>query len=238
MSEQVKQPKLLKGVFREFMKGVCTSVPGHILAFDPVTQLSQVQVGISRVDVNGSVFTIAPIIETPVYMPGGSDFFLEYEIEPMAEGVILFSQRCIDMWLENGGVANNPIGRFHNMQDAMFFPGMRSIPGAITGFANDGVRLRNKAGTQFVWLKADGTCLIDNGKASSEVFPDGSVQIKNGAGHIRLGADGTVNINGVTFSPAGLVTSPVDVIAAGISLTTHKQSGVTAGQGVSGVPVP
>lgn len=237
MSEQVKQPKLLKGAFREFMKGVCTSVPGHIIAFDPITQLSQVQVGITRVDTNGSVFTIAPIIETPVYMPGGTDFFVECEIEPGAEGVILFSQRCIDMWIENGGVANNPIGRFHDMQDAMFFPGMRSIPGAIKDFANNGIRLRNKAGTQFVWLKADGTCVMDNGKASSTISASGTVQIRNNSGSIAIGADGTVTINGVTISPEGLVTAPVDVIAAGVSLTKHIHTGVTPGNGTSGAPV-
>jgi hypothetical protein len=54
------------------MKGVCTSLPGHVLTFDPVTQLAQVQPGILRVDINGAEFTIPPIVEVPVYFPAAT----------------------------------------------------------------------------------------------------------------------------------------------------------------------
>ena len=62
--------------------------------------------------------------------------------------------------------------------------------------------------------------------------------MSNGAGFIRIGADGVVNINGVTITPQGLVTTQNDVFAGVISLKTHKTSEVQRGQGVSGVPVP
>lgn len=220
MRDKVKQPALLKASFREMMKDVCTSVPGHILAFDPDSQLAQVQVGIQRVDVNGSVFVLEPIIETPVYFPGG-DWCLEYEIKEKTPGCILFSQRCIDGWVNSGGVAVNPMGRFHDMQDAMFLPGFRSVPGAITSFQNNGIRIRNADGTQFAWLKNDG-----------------SIAVENSAGHIRIAPDGTVTINGVTFSPDGLVHTPNDFIADTISLKTHRTSGVTRGAQVSDGPTP
>lgn len=219
MKQRVKQPELLKGAFREMMKGVCTSIPGHILAFDPDTQLAQVQIGVERVDIDGSTYTISPIIETPVYMPGG-DWCLEYEIKNGTEGAILFSQRCIDGWVNEGGVAANPIGRFHDMQDAMFFPGFRSTPNSLASFQNNGIRIRNKAGTQYAWLKNDG-----------------SIAVENGAGHIRIGADGTVTINGVTISPTGLISNAEDVVTkTAISLNNHRTSGVTAGNQTSGPP--
>lgn len=221
MRERARQPQLLKDSFREMMKGVCTSIPGHILAFDPATQLAQVQIGVKRVDLNGSSFAVQPIIETPVYMPGGS-WAVEYQIESGTEGCILFSQRCIDGWVNEGGTASNPIGRFHDMQDAMFLPGFRSMPNALPAFQNNGIRLRNKSGTQFAWLKNDG-----------------SIAVENGSGHIRIGADGTVTINGVTISPTGLISNAEDVISkADISLNNHKTSGVTAGNQTSGVPIP
>lgn len=221
MTQRVKQPKLLKASFLEMMKGVCTSIPGHILAFDPDTQLAQVQVGVERVNIDGSVFTVEPIIETPVYMPGG-DWCVEYEIKPGTEGCILFAQRCIDGWVNEGGVAPNPIGRFHDMQDALFFPGFRSTPNALASFQNNGIRLRNKTGDQFAWLKNDGT-----------------IAVENSAGHIRIGSDGTVTINGVTISPTGLISNAQDVVSKTmISLNEHKTSGVTAGNQISGVPVP
>ena len=150
-----------KLVFVEMMKDVATSTVGHILAFDPVTQLAQVQIGILRKDINGVTFEPAPIVEVPVYFAGGSEWFIEHQIDPNDEGVVLFSQRCIDGWIHSGGVAQNPIDRFHDFNDAMFLPGMRSQVGKISSFANDGIRLRNKSGDSYIWLKSDGTAEIN-----------------------------------------------------------------------------
>lgn len=228
---RTKQAKMLRDAFREVMKGVCTSIPGHVLTFDGKTQLAQVQVGVMRVDINGAEFTVPSIIEVPVHFPGG-DYCVEYQIDPGCEGDILFSQRCIDGWVQSGGIATNPIGRFHNMQDAMFLPGFRSQPNALPSFQNNGVRLRNKAGTQFVWLKNDNSISMDNGVARFNVLADGTTLMQNGAGSFQLLADGSFLINGLKITPDGNV-----ITAAGVNLNTHRHSGVTPGSGTSGVPV-
>ena len=228
---RAKQAKLIRDAFREVMKGVCTSIPGHVLTFNPVTQLAQVQPGIARVDINGAEFKVPPVIEVPVYFPGG-DFCVEYQIDPGCEGDILFSQRCIDGWVQSGGIAANPIGRFHSMQDAMFLPGFRSQPNVLPEFQNNGVRMRNRAGTQFVWLKNDNSISMDNGVAKFDVLPDGTTLMQNGAGMFQLLADGTFLINGLTITPEGDV-----VTADGISLNHHRTSEVTRGSQISGAPV-
>lgn len=221
---RAQQPQMLREAFREMMKGVATSSPGHILAFDPVTQLAQVQIGITRVDLNGATFDPPTIIETPVYFPGG-DYHIEYQIDPGCEGDILFSQRCVDGWIQTGGVAANPIGRFHDPQDAFFLPGFRSLPNVMPNFQNNGVRLSNKAGTQFMWLKNDNTMAMENG-----------------VGHIRMAADGLVTINGVTFDVSSFVSTPNDFKAGTIQLKTHKHIGSpTAPTGPisnTGLPTP
>lgn len=211
---RAKQARMIRDAFRECMKGVSTSIPGHVLTFDPDTQLAQVQPGIMRVDINGAEFKVPPIIEVPVYFPGG-DYCIEYQIDPGCEGDILFSQRCIDGWVQSGGVAANPIGRFHNMQDAMFLPGFRSQPNVLPSFQNNGVRMRNKAGSQFVWLKNDNT-----------------ISMQNGAGSFELLADGSFLINGLKITVDGNV-----ITAAGVNLNTHRHTGVTPGSGTSGAPV-
>lgn len=226
-----RNEKLIRNAFGELMKDVCTSVPGHVLTFDPLTQRAQVQIGILRVDVNDATFTIPPIVEVPVYFPGG-DYCVEYQIDSGCEGDILFSQRCIDGWVQSGGVATNPRGRFHSMQDAMFLPGFRSQPNALPDFHNNGVRMRNRAGTQFVWLKSDNSISMDNGVARFNVLPDGTILMQNGAGSFQLLADGSFLINGLKITLDGNV-----VTAAGTNLNTHRHSGVTPGSGTSGVPV-
>lgn len=216
-----QQPQMLREAFREMMKNVATSSPGYILAFDPMTQLAQVQIGILRVDLNGGTFAPPAIIETPVCFIGGEDYHLEYQIDPNCEGDIFFSQRCVDGWLQTGGVAQNPIGRFHDPQDAFFLPGFRSLPNKLPAFQNNGIRMSNRAGTQFMWLKNDG-----------------SMAWENGAGFIRVDPTGIVNINGVTIDTTSLVTTPNDVKAGTIQLKTHRHTGVTAGTATSGTPTP
>ncbi|NWC11888.1 hypothetical protein HX776_24180 [Pseudomonas agarici] len=229
---RARSEKLIRNAFGELMKDVCTSIPGHVLTFNPLTQRAQVQVGILRVDVNDATFALKPIVEVPVYFPGG-DFAIEYQIDAGCEGDILFSQRCIDGWVQSGGVATNPRGRFHSMQDAMFLPGFRSQPNALPEFQNNGVRMRNRAGTQFVWLKNDNSISMDNGVARFNVLADGTTLMQNGAGSFQLQADGTFLINGLKITPDGNV-----ITAAGINLNTHRHGGVTPGSGTSGVPVP
>lgn len=152
---------MLETVLGNYLKDfVHTSVPGHVLKFDPGTQLAEVQIGIQRSDLEGNVFDPAPIVEVPVHFPGAAGGCVEFKIEAGDEGLILFAQRCIDEWVNRGGVATTPDLRRFSENDAVFIPGVRSQPNVLAGFENNGVRLRNKAGDRFVWLKDDGSLAI------------------------------------------------------------------------------
>jgi hypothetical protein len=174
MSDNTTLTNLFKRSFVEMMKDVATSIPGRVIAFDTVTQRAQVQIGIVRKDVNGVEFTPSPLIEVPVYFAGGSQFHIEHQIDPLDEGIILFSQRCIDAWVNSGGVALNPIMRFHSQNDAMFLPGLRSNPNVITLFDNNGVKIRNQVGDHHVWLKNDGTIEFTNTNATMLITAGGA----------------------------------------------------------------
>lgn len=182
--------QLIKRSFIEMMKDVGTSIPGHITAFDESTQRAQVQIGVVRRLVNGQTFEPTPVVEVPVYFPGG-DYCMETEINPGNEGVILFSQRCIDAWVQTGGVAEVPVMRFHDFSDAIFMPGIRSQPNVLSDFKNDGIRLRNKAGDKYVWLKGDGSVEINASSVNIVTTePDGLTHngINVGGTHVHVSA--------------------------------------------------
>lgn len=198
--------------FFENMKDVYTCIPGYVLTFNPDTQRAQIQLGITRTDdVAKTTFDPPPIVDVPVSFPG-DDFVLEFEIKPGCEGMVHFSQRCIDGWKQTGGIAANPVKRFHHKQDAMFVPGIRSLDNIIAGFVNDGIRLRNVDASQYVWLKNDTSCMI-----------------KNTNGHMALFADGTANINGVTIDKDGNIVAPGSLILNGKELDGHAHGGVASG---------
>lgn len=185
------------------VKDIYTCVPGHILAFDPSTQRAQVQIGIQRVQTDGTTFDPPPIIDVPVSFPGDG-YVLEFEIKPGCEGSIYFSQRCIDGWKQTGGIAANPVARFHHPQDAHFVPGIRSLGNVIPAFSNNGMRLRNKEGTQYIGIKNDSSCHMENSE-----------------GYMRLLPDGSVTINGVTIDKNGNITAPNSLKVAGKELKNH-----------------
>lgn len=201
------------------MKGVCTSVPGHILTYDPALQRAQVQVGVEVVAAAGFTDQLPPIADVPVLFLGGTQYSMIHQINPGDEGLILFSQRCVDGWKQTGGVATNPLARFHDAHDAFFIPGFRPLPTRITGFANDGIRLQSRDGSRHVWIKSSGEIVVDNG-----------------AGSIRLLADGKVVINGACIiNTDGTIEAP-NITCDGISFIDHRHTGVEGGGGTSGGP--
>lgn len=218
--------------FAENMKSVYTSIPGHVLAFDPATQRAQIQIGIQRVDINGIAWVPAPIVDVPVQFPGDG-FSVEYQIDAGCEGIVLFSQRCIDGWKQTGGTADNPAARFHNQQDAMFVPGIHSLPNVIKGFSNNGIKLRNEDGTQYAWLKNDGSLAVGNPQASVNIAANGVVNILNASGSIQLLANGTVSINGATIDRNGNISAPTSLKVAGKELAghTHRVNGTNSDSG-------
>lgn len=218
----------------EILKGVGTSIPAHILSFDTATQLAKVQVAIEFVGRDLGGFTIAPIINCPVNFSGGDNFILEHQVDLGDEGLLIISQRCIDGWIEQGNIAPQPVVRKLDMQDGLFLHGFRSKPKAITAFANDGMRIRNKAGTHSIWLKKNGDILVNNSSADFIVKADGSIKGSNSAGHFELLAGGNVNINGVIIDVAGNITSPAvitglqvaapSILGNGKELSDHAHS--------------
>jgi len=187
MTRKATLTEMVERTVSEILKGVGTSIPGHVLEFDPGSQIAKLQVGVEFVDVSGESFSIAPIVNVYVHFSGG-DYALEHQIDPGNEGLIVISQRCIDAWKEQGGVATQPILRKLDMQDALFIPGFRSKPNKLTNFQNNGIRLRNKDADKFIWLKNDGTAeiTVDTLYVNANIVHQGNT---NQTGDITLTGD-------------------------------------------------
>lgn len=254
---------LLTTAINNALKGVYTSQVGHIVAFNPTNQRAQVQIGVQRINLDGTMHNPPVIDDVPVLFLGGVAH-VEFEVNPNDEGLLIFPQRNIDGWKQTGGIAANPTPRIMQMQDCVFIHGIRSLTQVIQGFANDGIRLRH--GENYVWIKRDGTIESKNDKASVMISPDGDITLKNeqathtvgidgsisstnNGGFIKLLPDGTAQINGLTIPPAGKgeadydgtikaknVEATEDVKAGNTSLNSHVHGGVMAGGDVTGGP--
>lgn len=204
-------------LIHERLKSVYTAIPAHVLSFDAKEQLAQIELGVKRVDVDGKTVVPPMIIDVPVLFLG-DQFTIETQIDVGCEGLAIFSQRCIDAWLTTGGCAERTLNRMFDMSDAFFIAGFRPIPNAISGFSNNGIKIRNSSGEHVVWLKRDGEILL-----------------KNNGGSVKLLANGTVNINGLTIDPSGNLSTNGTITSKGIVLSSHVHGEVQRGSSDTGV---
>ena len=202
-----KSSQAFRMVLNEFKKEINTSIPGHVLKFDPATQLAEIQIGIKQVRTSSEQVAITPIIEVYVQFSGDDTFRFEHKIKEGTEGWLMFSQRCIDSWSDQGGVATNPILRFHDMQDACFIPGIRSQKNKLSNFENNGVRITD--GTNYFWLKDDGNTHIK----SPTLFIDANI--------VHTGNNTQTGDHDVTGSISATVTITAPTMTALTSLTVN-----------------
>jgi len=91
-----------------------------------------------------------------------------------------------------------------------------------------------------VYCKDDGEVVTANDNITSVIRADGSGEISNSSGSIKLLASGNIDLNGVIIDTSGNITSPgtidgttitgsVDVIADTISGKSHNHTGALTG---------
>lgn len=200
--------QMLEQAFSQLMRQAMFCLPGKIVSFDPETQLAQVECGIQRI-VAGQGETISVIENVPVCFSGDGQWYFFHQIVPgETEGLIHFSQRAMDAWIEQGGPVAPHENRIMDESDAIFVPGVRSKPGAIPNFKNDGAGISNYAGDNFVHLK-------DSGDAELKI---------TGSADVGVGGSATVDVtDNLTATVGGNMTATVtgnaDLTAAAINLT-------------------
>lgn len=85
--------------------------------------------------------------------PGWSVF---HELPEGTEGLIHFSQRSVDYWIEQGGPVRPLDARMFDATDAFFAPGYRSRATSISGLPNEGVGMSNASGSVRLHLSDGG----------------------------------------------------------------------------------
>lgn len=188
------------------------SLPGIVQSFDPATCTCTVQPAISGqgVDEKGQIQS-APLpllMDVPVIFPRGGGCTITFPVKAGDECLVVFSDRCIDFWWQNGGVQEPVDPRQHDLSDAFAFVGPQSQAQKISGISTTSVQVRTDDGNSFI-----------------ELMQGGNVNITTPL----LTVNGNVQVN-------GSVTSTGDQVAKGISQTGHVHSGVQSGASKTGGP--
>lgn len=94
-----------------------------------------------------------------------------------------------------------------------------------TGFADVRNAGKAKPGEKRIYARSS------SGAVKIELYlrGDGTLLIGNGKGAIELAADGTVTINGVTISTAGVIATQGDVAVKGVVFSSHVHVSASPG---------
>lgn len=188
-------------------------IPGHVVDFDESDQMATLQIAIQKVNESGELENHPESIACPVGF-AGDDVVFGHKISPGTEGLIYFSQRGVDNWMNSGGIVPPSTMRKFDISDAFFDPRFRSMPNVIQGFKNDGAWMATKDGASYFHLKSDGAIDVNvtntNWKSNSMTFDCPNVTFT-----------GTVM--------AQIVNAAVGLIVAGLNMLTHRHGGVSRG---------
>lgn len=194
-----------------------TALPVKVISFDPQKQTITAEVQIKQVLTDGNAVSIPPLVDVPVSFSRGGGFAVTFPLQAGDEGFVVFAERCIDGWWQSGNASEPMDFRQFDLSDAMFIPGICSVPNAIANFFTDGLSLQTLDGGTFIRLT------------------NGSISIQGNIEH-----KGNTNQTGSTTTSETITAKNVvgtdDVTAGGISGKNHTHSGVESGDKNTGEP--
>lgn len=191
-----------------------TAMPGIIEAVDLVAMTCSIQPSIQGVVANedGSTENVNMplLIHVPICFPQAGGFVMTFPMVPGDEVLVVFASRCIDSWWQSGGIGVQSEVRMHDLSDGFAIPGPFSQPNVIPSISTTGAQLRNRAGTTYVEISADGGIKLVSPTAVT--------------------VPGDLIVTGTIATTGGLTNE-------GIPFASHVHGGVTTGSGSTGVPV-
>lgn len=134
--------------------GLRVAMPGIIQSFDPSTVTCTVQPAIYGLKVgdDGSTASEAiPVLpDVPVVFPRGGGCTLTFPVKTGDECLLVFSDRCIDFWWQNGGVQEAVDPRQHDLSDAFAIIGPQSQAKKISGISTTAAQFRSDDGSTYL----------------------------------------------------------------------------------------
>lgn len=238
------------------------ALPGIIQSFDPETVTADVQPAIKSVQWNNDETTSTReyplLVDVPVVFPRGGGVTLTFPVKAGDECLVVFSDRCIDFWWQNGGVQEPADHRMHGLSDAIAIIGPQSQAKKISHISSRTAQLRTDDGQ--AWIELDpgnhGITAVTPGTLTAQAGGDTSLTV---AGQLNatvqggtvitsplITLNGNVAINGTltqgmgSSGGAATLRGPVnvtnDVTAGGKSVMSHTHGGVQTGSGKTGGP--
>lgn len=141
-------------------------LPGIVQKYDKSKQLADVQPALKRKYADGRIVSLPVIPSVPVVQPRSGKAIVHLPVKAGDTVVLIFSQRSLDKWLNQGGVVDPADARKFHLTDAYAIPGGYPFSDPATVADSESLWIQNDT-TKFR-LKPDGKIQLQ-GKDGEEV---------------------------------------------------------------------
>lgn len=128
------------------------AMPGIVQSFDPdavtCTVLPAIR-GIIPTQVGVNPSDLPLLVDVPVIFPHGGGCTMTFPVKRGDECLLIFSDRCIDFWWQNGGVQEPVDPRQHDLSDAFAIIGPQSQAKKISGISTSAAQFRSDDGSTY-----------------------------------------------------------------------------------------
>ncbi|MEN0630633.1 Gp138 family membrane-puncturing spike protein [Phytobacter ursingii] len=131
------------------------AMPGVIESFDPDSVTASVRPAIKGYEPGapGDGWNeLSLLVDVPVIFPRGGGCTLTFPVKPGDECLLIFADRCIDFWWQNGGVQKPVDPRMHDLSDAFAIVGPQSQAHKISGISTSATQWRTDDGSAYFEL--------------------------------------------------------------------------------------
>lgn len=140
------------------------ALPGIVSAVNLEAQTVSVQPAITGTvtapDGSSSAVQLPLLVDVPLCWPRGGGFALTFPVKVGDECLVVFADRCIDGWWQQGGIAAPAEKRQHDLSDGFAILAPTSQPRALGGVSDSSVQLRTESGDTFVEVDASGSITL------------------------------------------------------------------------------
>lgn len=197
----------IRMAFQSMEAALWTAIPGIIQSFNAEAMTCVVQPAIQAKQRNKlgviSNVTLPQLLDCPVIFPAGGGFALTFPLAKGNECLVIFANRCIDAWWQQGGVQPPMELRMHDLSDGFVLAGVFSQPNKLSGISTTSTQLRTNGGDTFLDLSPTTITL----SAQNVIIHSSS--------KVSMDADGT----GFVITPS-LITTYEDGVATAHSTPT------------------
>jgi len=179
--------RLIKRLINAELVSVHTNLIGQVVSYDGVTNTCSVQPVQQRMRINDpdnlTTVSLPQLDEVPVKQFGSGKLLLSVAPKVGSYGEIRVSERAIENWLMDGGIASPGSPRKFDISDSVFDPGLYPLiedgdNGLIaSAIKTDRVELRTRSAKTSVGVIDDETLEIKNENATISLASSGAVTI-------------------------------------------------------------